>query len=91
MPIQLHGHAKTPDLADQCSLFEIFLKKNQHVHSGSKHDLVAATMSSAVLNTLSLGTDVPEMPKIIMASLQNRGFLFDIPPNQRVFLHRNIQ
>ncbi len=53
----------------------IFRKISLLTISGSRQDLVAVTMSPAVLNTLSLGTEVPGILKTDLATLASFGYL----------------
>ena len=50
---------------------------------GSKHDLVADTMSPAMLQTRSLGTDVPGMLRTCFATLDRKGYLVEFCFHQR--------
>ena len=50
-----------------------FRKISLSTKSGSRHDLVAVTISPAVLNTLSIGTDVPGILSNDIATAESRG------------------
>ena len=80
-------YVQTPDVDDQ------FRKINLSTKSGSRHDLVAVTISPAVLNTLSLEMDVPGILCNDIATAESRRNVYCIRtvslPFQRVLCYWN--